>query len=62
MTLVEEIGAYYSGNRIVMEFSNFGLFLAQIGWLTVQIMGGAAVLSGIIQLSPFISTILSSLS
>lgn len=44
MTLSEEIACYYGGNRAVVEFSNVGLFLSQLCWLTVQIMGGAAVL------------------
>jgi Na+/proline symporter len=45
MTLSEEIACYYGGSRVVVEFSNIGLFLSQICWLTVQIMGGAAVLA-----------------
>jgi len=44
MTLSEEIASYYDNNRIVVEFSNITLFLSQLGWLTVQIIGGAAVL------------------
>jgi SSS family solute:Na+ symporter len=44
MTLAEEIACYYGANRAVVEFSNIGLFLSQLCWLTVQIMGGAAVL------------------
>jgi SSS family solute:Na+ symporter len=44
MTLAEEIACYYGGNRIVVEFSNISLFFSQLCWLTVQIMGGAAVL------------------
>lgn len=43
MTLVEEIACYYEGNRVVSEFSNITLFLSQLCWVTVQIMGGAAV-------------------
>lgn len=45
MTLGEEIACYYGRNRTVMEFSNISLFLSQLCWLTVQIMGGGAVLS-----------------
>ena len=45
MTLSEEIACYYSKNRIVLEFSNISLFVSQLFWLTVQIMGGTAVLS-----------------
>ena len=45
MTLSEEIACYYGGSRVVVEFSNVGLFLSQLCWLTVQIMGGAAVLA-----------------
>src|SRR6478609_1575067 len=44
MTLGEEVACYYEGNRAVIEFSNVSLFLSQLCWLTVQIMGGAAVL------------------
>src|SRR5277367_6323144 len=39
MTLSEELASYYGGNRIVVEFSNVSLFLSQLCWLTVQIMG-----------------------
>src|SRR5208283_3116624 len=42
MTLSEEIACYYDGNRVVVEFSSFSLFLSQLCWLAVQIMGGAA--------------------
>jgi SSS family solute:Na+ symporter len=45
MTLGEEIASYYGGNRLVVEFSNVGLFVSQLCWLTVQIMGGGAVLA-----------------
>lgn len=47
MTLIEEVASYYERNRIVTEFSNITLFLAQLCWLTVQIMGGAAVLAAV---------------
>ena len=44
MTLSEEIACYYCDNRAVVEFSNVALFFSQLCWLTVQIMGGAALL------------------
>ena len=47
MTLSEEIACYYEGSRPVIEFSNVSLFLSQLCWLTVQIMGGAAVLRAV---------------
>ena len=52
MTLSEEIACYYEGNRVVVEFSNITLFLSQLCWLTVQIMGGAAVLGAVTGLQP----------
>ncbi len=45
MTLTEEISCYYGGNRLVTEVSNISLFLSQLCWLTVQIMGGGNVLA-----------------
>src|ERR1051326_449459 len=47
MTLSEEIACYYGGQRGVVEFSNITLFLSQLCWLTVQIMGGAAVVGAV---------------
>ncbi len=47
MTLSEEIACYYEGHRAVAEFSNITLFVSQLCWLTVQIMGGAAVLGAV---------------
>jgi SSS family solute:Na+ symporter len=47
MTLSEEIACYYEGHRGVVEFSNITLFLSQLCWLTVQILGGAAVLGAV---------------
>lgn len=47
MTLSEEIACYYGRNRTIVEFSNVSLFLSQLCWLTVQIMGGAAVLGAV---------------
>ena len=50
MTLSEEIACYYGGHRILYEFSNLCLFISQPLWLTVQIMGGGAVLSVVLGL------------
>ena len=50
MTLSEEIACYYERNRAIVEFSNVTLFLSQLCWLTVQIMGGAAVLGAVTRL------------
>lgn len=47
MTLSEEIACYYERKRVIVEFSNITLFLSQLCWLTVQIMGGAAVLGAV---------------
>lgn len=47
MTLSEEIACYYSNRRAVVEFANITLFFSQLCWLTVQIMGGAAVLGAV---------------
>jgi SSS family solute:Na+ symporter len=47
MTLSEEVASYYGKKRIVVEFSNITLFFAQLCWLTVQIMGGAALLAAV---------------
>lgn len=52
MTLSEEVASYYGKNRIVVEFSNITLFFAQLCWLTVQIMGGAALLAAVTGLPP----------
>jgi solute:Na+ symporter, SSS family len=58
MTLSEEIACYCGGNRIVVEFSNISLFFSQLCWLTVQIMGGGAVLSAVTGLNPKICVVL----
>jgi solute:Na+ symporter, SSS family len=58
MTLSEEVACYYDGNRLVMEFSNITLFLSQLCWLTVQIMGGAAVLGAVTGLDPKLCVVL----
>jgi len=52
MTLSEEISSYYSKNRIVVEFSNITLFLSQLCWLTVQIMGGGSVIAAVTGMRP----------
>jgi solute:Na+ symporter, SSS family len=58
MTLSEEVACYYDGNRYVVEFSNITLFLSQLCWLTVQIMGGAAVLGAVTGLDPKLCVVL----
>ena len=50
MTLSEEVASYYGNRRVVVEFANITLFFAQICWLTVQIMGGAALLAAVTRL------------
>lgn len=52
MTLSEEVASYYGNSRIVVEFSNITLFFSQLCWLTVQIMGGAALLAAVTRLPP----------
>jgi solute:Na+ symporter, SSS family len=59
MTLGEEIACYYAKNPIVVEFSNISLFISEICWLAVQIMGGGAVLSVVTGWDPKISLIFS---
>lgn len=51
MTLSEEIACYYNKNKIIFEFSNLSLFLSQVFWMAVQIMGGGFVLSVVTGLS-----------
>ncbi len=58
MTLGEEISCYYGRQRFVVEFSNISLFFSQLGWLTVQIMGGGAVLSVVTGLDPKICVVI----
>jgi SSS family solute:Na+ symporter len=43
LTLSEEIVCYYGGHRVVGNFCNVSLFLSQLCWLTVQIMGSGRV-------------------
>jgi SSS family solute:Na+ symporter len=47
MTLTEEVACYYDGNRVIVEFSSLSVFFSQLCWLTVQIMGGAAVVGAV---------------
>ncbi len=61
MTLSEEIASYYENKRIVVEFSSITLFLSQLCWLTVQIMGGASVIAAVTGLSPAISVVVAGL-
>lgn len=58
MTLSEEVACYYDGNRVIVEFSNITLFLSQLCWLTVQIMGGAAVLGAVTGLPPKVCVVI----
>jgi SSS family solute:Na+ symporter len=58
MTLSEEIACYYEGKRPVVEFCNISLFISQLCWLTVQIMGGAAVLGAVTGLPRELCTVL----
>lgn len=52
MTLSEEVACYYEGKKVIVEFSNLTLFFSQLCWLTVQIMGGAAVLGAVTGMDP----------
>ncbi len=52
ITLGEEVASYYGDNRIVVQFSNLSLFASQLCWLTVQILGGGAVLGVVTGLPP----------
>jgi len=58
MTLSEEIASYYPGSRLVVEIANVSLFLSQLCWLTVQIMGGAAVVGAVTGLPREMCTVL----
>ena len=59
MTMSEEIGCYYGGNKIVMESVNISLFISQIFWLTVQIMGAGYVISVVFGLPIKVSMVIS---
>ncbi len=52
MTLTEEVACYYEGNRIVTEFSSITLWVSQLCWLTVQIIGGSKVVGVVTGLDP----------
>ena len=58
ITLSEEIACYYGKNRAVGEFCNVSLFLSQICWLTVQIIGSGRVLGAVTGLSPQLCVVL----
>jgi SSS family solute:Na+ symporter len=58
MTLAEEMACYFDGNRVVAEFASISLFLSQLFWLAVQIMGGAAVLGAVTGLPPRLCIVL----
>ncbi len=58
MTLSEEVACYYEGKRSIVEFSNLTLFFSQLCWLTVQIMGGAAVLGAVTGLDPKVCVVI----
>ncbi|HHK41880.1 MAG TPA: hypothetical protein ENJ50_05625, partial [Planctomycetaceae bacterium] len=51
MTLSEEIACYYDNDRLIFGFVNTSLYLSQVAWMTVQIMGGGFVLSVVTGLS-----------
>jgi solute:Na+ symporter, SSS family len=61
LTLCEEIACYYGGNRVVTEVSNLSLFVSQLCWLTVQIMGGGDVLAAVTGLNPKLCVLLAGL-
>lgn len=52
ITLGEEVASYYSNRRGVVDFANVSLFASQLCWLTVQILGGGAVLAVVTGLRP----------
>jgi SSS family solute:Na+ symporter len=52
MTLGEEIACYCGRNQAVVEISYISLFFSQLCWLTVQIMGGGAILNVVTGLDP----------
>ena len=58
MTLSEEISCYYGQNRGVGEFCSLSLFLSQLCWLTVQIMGSGRVLAVVTGFSPQLCVVL----
>jgi solute:Na+ symporter, SSS family len=58
MTLSEEIACYYGNHRGVAEFCSFSLFLSQLCWLTVQIMGSGRILGVVTGPSPQLCVVL----
>ncbi len=58
MTLSEEVACYYENNRLIVEFSSISVFLSQLCWITVQIMGGAAVVGAVTGLPPKVCIVL----
>jgi len=58
MTLAEEMACYFEGNRLVAEFTSLSLFLSQMFWLAVQIIGGAAVLGAVMGWPPKLCIVL----
>lgn len=52
MTMAEEISSYVGANRIVFNTIGFLTLLANIGWLGVHIIGGAAYLEHVTQIDP----------
>src|SRR4029079_17102750 len=58
MTLSEEGACYFDGIRVIIELSQLTIFLSQLCWLTVQIMGGAAVLGAVTGLNPKICVLI----
>lgn len=61
MTLGEEIACYFAKNRGVVTFSYISLFFSQLCWLTVQIMGGGAILNVVTGLNPELCVVLAGL-
>lgn len=61
MTLGEEIACYCDNSRVVVEFSYISLFFSQLCWLTVQIMGGGAILGVVTGLNPKLCMVLAGL-
>jgi solute:Na+ symporter, SSS family len=61
MTLTEEIASYYGNNRVLVEISNLALFVSQVCWLAVQILGGGSVLGAVTEFPPAVCLVLSGL-
>jgi SSS family solute:Na+ symporter len=58
LTLSEEISCYYGGNKFVGTFCYLSLFLSQLCWLTVQIMGSGRVVGVVTGWSPELCLVL----